>query len=271
MNTNNVFENFFNSKPNIYISLTTSPTRIDKIEHLLKSLSEQTIKPYKIVLNLPHVFKRTNQTFDKIPEFINKYPLVQINRVDDIGPITKIIGSLNVVENPEDIIISVDDDIKYNENMIEILTEIGTIFPNAAVTGTTFILDENIDGIQYVKLVEGYGGVLYRKKFFDNFNVDELNKMDKVCFFADDLIISNHLSKNKIKMILADKSNKYLKDVYLDYGSGNDALKNGADNVMTIPAEEVGKHGSVNTFNYIKCTAYLKQNNDYYITTDYFG
>ena len=239
------------STNNIFISLTTSPKRILHIEHLLNNLSTQTIKPNKIILNLPFVFKRDNSEFKEIPKFIQNYPLVIINRVEDIGPATKILGSLSIVDNPEDIIISVDDDIEYSKNMIEILYNQSVKNPNAIITGESFMRTND----NKAQLLEGYSGVLYKRKFFNNIDNEKIKNYSKYCSLADDFILSNFMLKNNIPIIVADDNeNKTIINAFLEYGNGNDALRNGAH----------GQSGG-NIDNYQKCSKYLKENNELFI------
>lgn len=72
---------------NIYLSLTTIPSRIYKIEKVIKSLS---ITGYKTIINIPFFCKKENKIYD-IPEWLNNYPNLIINRCIDYGPFTKLI------------------------------------------------------------------------------------------------------------------------------------------------------------------------------------
>ena len=86
---------YFTSQRNyIVISLTTSPKRISNLKPIIDNLFNQTMKPDKIVLNIPHIFKRTNQKYD-IPKYLYHNDII-INRVDDIGPITKILPTFKL-------------------------------------------------------------------------------------------------------------------------------------------------------------------------------
>lgn len=50
----------------LVISLTTSPQRLIQMENSFNSLLSQTRLPDRIYFNLPHIFKRTNDTLLKI-------------------------------------------------------------------------------------------------------------------------------------------------------------------------------------------------------------
>jgi hypothetical protein len=241
--------------------MTTSPKRIVHIEPLLSCITNQTIKPKQIILNLPYVFKRTNTEFDKIPDFIENNPLVRINRCEDIGPSTKILPTATLFSDPETIIISVDDDIEYRSNFIETLLKYSKKHPDAVITGQSFMRipppDDVVDKTAiYAEMVEGYSAVLYKKKFLDFIRIEDLVKYPKFCYMADDFILSNFLRKHGIPIIVTDEpdENKTTVNIYLDYGSQSDALKAGADGTT---------NGNID--NYKKCSSYLKSNNDLYI------
>jgi hypothetical protein len=243
-------KNIENSR--IVVSLTTSPDRIYKIKPVLDSIMNQVIVPSKIYLNLPHVFKRTGKQFDKIPEFITSNPIIFINKCEDIGPATKIIPTLEYEKDPETIIISIDDDILYYKNVINTFMHYSLKYPQSCITGTSFIDSEyNVlhkklpffSRIYYSQFLEGYSGVLYKVKFFNNFVLDYITESPKACFLADDLMLSNYLLKNKIP-ILSIEIRNYIKP--LNYGLEKDALHN--DNS--------------NNVNYAKCLQWLKTKND---------
>ena len=105
--------------PRVVITLTTSPKRISKIDSTLQSLLRQSILPDLIQINMPHLFKRTNQTYpslDTLP-FLD-HPLIRIYRSDDVGPATKLLPTLLTEKHPETIIIVVDDDTNYPQDMV---------------------------------------------------------------------------------------------------------------------------------------------------------
>lgn len=257
-NSNIKLKEYFQSSPKIVISLTTSPKRIEFLEPLFQNLMNQTVKPDIIVLNLPHIFKRTQTIFKELPSFITSNSLIQINRCEDIGPATKIIPTAKLFEDPDTILISIDDDIKYRNNFIETLLKYEKLAPNAVITGESYMRIDNSknNSLSYGELVEGYSSVLYKKKYLDNFNIETLLNYPKECYFADDFILSNYLKKQGIDIVITNEpeNNKTTVDIYLDYGNNEDALRNGADG---------NTNGNIE--NYKKCSKYLKSNNELYI------
>ena len=79
------FENIEISKnAKYYFSFTTSPQRLKHLQPILDRLINQSIKPEKIIVNIPPKFKRTNEVYDYavIKNIEDSNPLVQFNRID---------------------------------------------------------------------------------------------------------------------------------------------------------------------------------------------
>ena len=106
-------------KKKVIISLTSIPSRIDTTWITVESILRQNYRPDKIILWLgEEQFKNI-----KIPDTLleQKRRGLEIRFCKDIGPYTKIIYTLE--EYPEDIIISVDDDIIYANSLVRLLVE----------------------------------------------------------------------------------------------------------------------------------------------------
>ncbi len=115
------FSNNLNKVNDIIISLTTIPTRFlnQEFENVLDSLNNQILKPKKIVVFLCHKYNRHFEycqlEFDsKLEYFRNKYNNILFHFTEDYGPITKILGFIDIYEtfDKNDKIIVVDDDWK---------------------------------------------------------------------------------------------------------------------------------------------------------------
>jgi hypothetical protein len=228
-------------KDNIYIviSLTTSPIRIKYINQIINNMFSQTVQPNKIVLNIPYVFNRTSEEYN-IPDFLN-HPHIIINRCQDLGPITKILPTFNLKFPANTIIISIDDDISYGDNMIETILNYHKKYPNSVLSSKGFIKD---------KMIAGFSGVTYPYKLLKNNNIDI--DVPDVCKFSDDFIISNYLLNNNINI-------KWIEGysiLPLDYGLQEDALHKGG----AIKSEN--KIDDVHLVNYKKCAEYYKNKNE---------
>jgi len=105
--------------PEIIVSLTSFPTRIPSLHKTISSLMHQTLKPDKIVLWLAKE-QFPNGENNLTAELLNlkQYGLT-IKWCKDIRSYKKLIPALK--EFPNDIIITVDDDIYYDEKLIELL------------------------------------------------------------------------------------------------------------------------------------------------------
>ena len=114
-------------KGRIIVSLTSFPARFDTLDICIKSLFAQSVKPDKIVLYL-------GRECDDVPlparlTELEKYGLEIKKGYADIRPHKKYLFAMQ--EYPEDIIITVDDDLMYHRNMIKSLLESYKKYPNA--------------------------------------------------------------------------------------------------------------------------------------------
>jgi len=251
--------------PNVVVTLTTSPIRLPKIESVINSIMEQTMKPDKIVLNLPNVFKRDGSTYDDIPEFIKNNNLIRINRCEDIGPATKIVPAALLYTDPETILISIDDDTVYSRTMIERLLNCSEKNKDSVISGTV----DEYEGVVYRKDIDEYvfygeyllgcTGVLYKSRFLSNFDQRELLAAPKSCYLSDDFYLSNYLKQENVSIVVCSP----IPDTFqyqTTYGFSYDALNAGANkdrgnfinNIMSIKLLS-------NNQNYKECSKFLKE------------
>ncbi|MBR5928118.1 MAG: oligosaccharide flippase family protein, partial [Spirochaetia bacterium] len=114
-------------KGRIIVSLTSFPARLDTLDICIKSLFAQSVKPDKSVLYLG-----TECDDVPLPERLTeleKYGLEIKKGYADIRPHKKYLFAMQ--EYPEDFIITVDDDLMYDRNMIKSLLESYKRNPNA--------------------------------------------------------------------------------------------------------------------------------------------
>ena len=247
----------------IIVSLTTSPKRINNIKIVIDQILNQTIPPDYIYLNLPKVFKRTGETFKDIPNFLI-HPKIKIKFVEDIGPITKILPTLQDNLHDDTLVISIDDDIYYGNNMIEVLCKLHNKFPNTVINGSNmniyiytlsnllnFLKINNIILYEDERFVEGFAAVAYPYKLFKDIKINM--DLPKVCYFSDDFIISNYLDNKKIPIIKIH--NNFIIPAYiikaLNFGFKYDALHKGGG----VKIKESKNH-DVHPDNYRECAIY---------------
>jgi len=202
----------------IIYTLTTSPSRLLKIEPVIRSLLEQDYPTLRIEINLPLKYKNSEEYI--IPEFLStneegiciKYPQVKIFRIEkDLGPGTKIIPTLmRYLKDPEVYLISVDDDNKYPDKLTTSLLKGMMLFGKERIycfggydlrvaSKCRLELDEKFSE-KDVSVIEGVYGVLYNPRLFDEELWEYFQKViqHKECFTSDDVTISNYMAMKKI-------------------------------------------------------------------------
>ncbi|MCC8192287.1 MAG: glycosyltransferase [Ruminococcus sp.] len=183
----------------IIVSLTSYGERVKTVYLCIKSLMLQTVKPDKIILYLG-----TDVTKDQLNEellSLCKYGLEIRYNCCDIKPHKKYYFSMQ--EFPDDIVITVDDDVVYEKSLIKSLLKGSEKFPKAVICKRARIItrDENGELLPYAgwalcndrKMKErmdllptGAGGVLYPPKSISSeaFNIEKINKYG---LYADDI------------------------------------------------------------------------------------
>lgn len=125
-------------KQRIVVSLSTIPSRCDKLEETLISLASQTMKPEAIFISVskeskregvPYPIKDLAKTVKRIIPGVGKIIVLE----DDYGPLTKLMGPLFNEQDPNTLIITVDDDQKYGEKMVETLVKGSREHPKSAI------------------------------------------------------------------------------------------------------------------------------------------
>jgi len=262
-----------------FLSLTTSPTRI---HHLHKLLSDIDIDLFdEVVINIPKKFGRNGSSY-VIPKELKNMKKVKLNVMKkDLGPISKIFSTIKYAKNSNDIIISIDDDIKHDPSLFPLLISYCKS-KDVVVTGIGKNLSywsnkkyglikrrepfEYVPKNPYVDLLEGFSGVAYKKKFFPNLNLLlQLSSLDKVCLLSDDLVLSYYLKLfgRRILSLSSIKKYGYHKLFPYNWGLKNNALHLGGglnkNDVFNI---------DMNYIKYQQCYKYLNvffDNNKKYI------
>jgi hypothetical protein len=206
----------------IYVSLTTSPRRLPRLDITLWSLTTQLLPATQIFVFTPPVFARDGSTYDLSLPIVARMKsrgvkFVQVPR--DMGPITKIAPLVDIVPEAEfaSWLVSVDDDVFYPPNLLKELTEAGGSFFNRAnrsdsgavsITGAVF---ENYEpsanssaGFKYGGLVlhgrnasilEAFGAIAYRRSALGAYttysNYVRQVTQSRHCRFSDDVVMSN--------------------------------------------------------------------------------
>lgn len=112
--------------PKITVSLTSIPPRLPLVHLVIESIFRQTVKPDRIVLLLSKEYKRKELGgFDRenLPRSLTELQRrgMKILFTEDIGSYGKLIPSIR--RFPDDIVITIDDDVFYHSDTIEKLYE----------------------------------------------------------------------------------------------------------------------------------------------------
>jgi hypothetical protein len=215
---------------NKYIfSLTSIPSRIKGIEKTIDSLMNQTLKPEKIILNIP---KKYNFRFNEYPDIsalhinLKKFTSkIIINIVDnDYGPGTKLLGitNSNVINIQEDntFIVLVDDDLVYKPYMLEYFDRCNSEnYNNKCLVASFYCYNHN-----EIIIGQGADGLFIKSHLLDNFNkyYNIINTFEYINYH-DDYYISYyfHIKKIRINYFIAPY-NKHIYD--FNYINQNNAL-----------------------------------------------
>lgn len=206
-------------KSKAVISLSVLPARFKHLEPTLSSITDQTLLPEKIIINLPRNFKRDKSNY-VIPDYVNNHPLVEINWIEhDMGPATKILPTIEKFKNePERLIIVLDDDQIYPHGLVENFVKNSEELPDAAMTMSGWVVpksfdhgdkkqiygaivriyrrDNSINKPVRVDCLQGASSFAVKPKFFDN-RVFDFDNAPKEAFFVDDIWLSGNLARNQ--------------------------------------------------------------------------
>ncbi len=214
-------------KTNFCITFTTIPSRLSSIHKTIESIEKQTLKPNKIFLNIPRRYYRFPEV--EIPEIeIEKLKseLVQVNRCEDFGPATKIMGSLNEVKK-FDCAIIIDDDHTYNERMCEIFIR---EFEKKKDNYSFYI--QKIFSINMAQCADGFLINCEHLNLIDKF-YEIYVKKNKNMFLDDDLWLSIYLQiikKSKISNLIKIFTIETGKNLVYEIHSSIDALSDNIHN-----------------------------------------
>lgn len=216
----------------VIVSFTSYPARIKTICNVIDSIVKQTILPDKIILYLS-----SNQFLmcDKLPDFgeYEKYGFELHWHEEDLGPHKKYYYAMQ--EYPEDIIITIDDDVCYKKTMIEELINYHNKYPKAVIARRAHLVTWMQDGmiapyekwymetLRYIGIprmdlvATGCSGILYPPHLFKTEIFNKKMFMEKAPY-ADDLWLKVMELYSKIPVVL---TKEYFDDVGLGDYSAN--------------------------------------------------
>jgi hypothetical protein len=194
---------------NFIISLTTLPPRVQHLNLVLDSLCNQDYTNYEVHLNIPKETQFDGKyTYDLT--HLNYGDKLKIFYVDDVGAVTKLYYTLLRTEDPNQRIITVDDDFIYSKQMLSeynlYITENTRIADGVfGFAGVYPVLNEPTNGDldcvgalsepMKVGIVEGYKSVCYKRS---HFNQDFFENGYKY-HYNDDLAVFAWLGLNNVE------------------------------------------------------------------------
>jgi hypothetical protein len=243
--TNEIYKKIDLKEKKCYVALSTIPSRIKLpifLENIKSIISEQTYPIEKIYLTISKKYKRFNETIDNnIIEKIRSISKIEIIIEDDYGPASKYLGPLiNKYEELKDnILIIIDDDRKYNKNMIKHFVIGYNSNPNITYSSGLWekyfsknynnISDDfleielyketNINKFYYGNGLGGFYGFALKVNNLDNFIKYNLNILKRIpnSFYHDEGIILGYLKYNEeIIMYLNHKGCNFIKEELID-------------------------------------------------------
>jgi len=195
----------------VVVTLTTIPSRLSDtkygdngIKANIESLSNQSYDDYEIHFNIPYTCLYSGEEYI-IPEWLNDYPKVKVFRMDDLGPATKAVPTIQRVIDPETIIIVCDDDLVYHPDMIKEHVKhqserdgafgydsLGTYTPKFNDVRDHYVVSVPFE--MEGKIMQHYKTVSYKRRYFeDDFFTDFVGKTK-----SDDILLSAYMRKQGI-------------------------------------------------------------------------
>jgi hypothetical protein len=152
------------------VTMTTLPERLksDYFHQVIENILQQ--KPDFIILNIPYVCKRSDEVY-VLPNWLLEHDNIIINRCEDFGPSTKVLGSLSMLPKNANVV-HLDDDIIYQNFTLDGLLKSLRHYPNDVSCWYT----ENGTGW-------GFSGCIAKSETYE---ILDKNQLTNECRFVDD-------------------------------------------------------------------------------------
>lgn len=202
----------------VIVTLTSWLKRINNLQPTLNSILNGERVPDKIILNLS--IEEFNEANIALPEYLEELKwnnsIFSVNWI--IGPNTKTFKKLlpTLEDYPDDIVISIDDDIIYPPTFIKRLVEAFEKDPTHPITVHYY----------YYKgaLLPWGGGTLYKKEFLKGY--EEFLDDDIIATYEDDWFYGYMLVYNGVELKLAPNDICYTPERYWQSTYDDQMFKN---------------------------------------------
>lgn len=209
-----------NNNGNIIVSLTSFPARIDNVWMTIDSIMNQSVRPNRVILNLTQEEFPNGNT--DLPNNILPYMDLGLEiayRDSNLRSHLKYYYAIK--DNPNSLVVTIDDDLYYPQNTIEKLMILYKQFPNAVCSNRTheitFDKNNNINpyhqwtsnkseafSASHLLVALGYGGVLYPTNLFSDNRMFDKDVMKERCLKADDLWLKAFELLNDIPVVTGE-------------------------------------------------------------------
>lgn len=229
-------------------SLTTTPRRLQKLEPTLDSLLMQSVSPEYIIVNIPYESRRGG-SYGDLPPFLYKDARIILNRGIDYGPVTKLVGGLELVWEKvceETWMVVVDDDVRYPSTLLEVYQQSIKDAGRSAYGFAGLVVERGryvqpLGNRQDMDVLEAFASVALHPSFFTR--DDFMSYLSHVlahqdCLYSDDLVISHYLQRNGVRLVLLRNdivNRRAIVSSVLVHGRDRDALhRGGADGLTNV-------------------------------------
>lgn len=204
----------------VIVSLSSYPERINKVWITIETIMNQKIKPKKIILWLAQdLFPNKEEDLPQSLIRLKKRGL-EIRFCEDLWPHKKYFFSMKAY--PDDIIVTVDDDVLYPDNVLEQLWNIHLKYPYAVCCERGHVVtytkdgefdkynnwNSEIEGLMKPTLQLfpiGCGGVLYPPHLL-NEKLFKREEIVRLCLANDDIWLKTMEVLNEIPAVRARKT-----------------------------------------------------------------
>lgn len=232
VNGNQVPINLYTDKE-VIVSLTTYPARIKTLPLVLETLFHQTVMPSRVILWLAYdQFKEKDVIVRELHSFVERG--LEIRFCEDLRAHKKYYYTMK--ENPNALVITVDDDILYPEDMVELLIKRHVDYPACIISCRAHEMKfQNGEPAPYsswnmlakgclgpsIKLcATGGAGCLYPPGSLSEHVFDKEVFMD-LCRYADDIWLKCMSYLNGTSVVLTDVNNPEIITVIVgNHGNG---------------------------------------------------
>ena len=215
---------------------SSTPDSMIHAEKTIQSIVNQSVE-LSIFWHLPTYSKRLKKAYPDPGAWLSKYPSVQVDRCEDIGPNTKVYPLLetDTLRNAKRVIVF-DDDVIYHPDAVKRLIDAQT--SDKYCTGyrghtfryIPFIYSDrgafNSVSLNRVSVLMGTGMILFPADVFKNVTKSEFKKYirkDKLYFINDDHVYAHYAYKSGYPMYIVSQGKDTMYNAWKD---NETALKN---------------------------------------------